>query len=179
MASEIAHFEAEAEATRERIAATVGELQYRLSPRTLVNNAIDGLGTQGNEVIASVQKVARGNPVSIAAAGLAVGLLVLGRSHLKNVKIADVGQFAAYPDYDDGYGANSVDDRWADDHPVALVPVHSRIERQAVASPLAALVVAMTVGAIVGALLPTTRFETEMLADSERRIAARRLTAAV
>jgi len=155
--SELDNLEADAEATRDRIAATVDDLQHRLSPRTLVSNAFDGIGAQGADMMASVQKAARGNPIGLVAVGLAIGAMALGRSRLKNAKLDDE-QFAAYPDYDDGYGANSVDDRWADDHPQSMLRPN-RLQQQTSSRPLIALIIAAGVGALLGGLLPITEAE--------------------
>lgn len=160
MASEVSSLEADAEATRDRIAATVDDLQQRLSPRTLVNNAFEGIGAQGADMMASVQKAARGNPIGLAAAGLAIGLIALGRSRLNKATLDDE-QFAAYPDYDDGYGANSVDNRWADDHP-SQSKLRNRLQQQTGSRPLIALAIAAGVGALLGGLLPMTRTEHDM-----------------
>lgn len=156
--SEVDNLEADAEATRDRIAATVDDLQNRLSPRTLMNNAFDGITAQGSDMMASVQRAARGNPIGLVAVGLALGAMALGRSRLKNAKLDDE-QFAAYPDYDDGYGANSVDDRWADDHPSQGYALQSRLQQHTMSRPMIALVIAAGVGALLGGLLPMTRTE--------------------
>jgi hypothetical protein len=160
MASKVSTLEADAAATRDRIAATVDDLQHRLSPRTLVNNAVEDIGAQGADIMASVQKAARGNPIGLVAAGLAIGVIALGRSRIKHAKLDDE-QFAAYPDYDDGYGANSVDDRWAGDHPQAFGRP-SRLQQHTVSRPLIALIIAAGVGALLGGLLPLTRLERDM-----------------
>lgn len=156
--SEVDNLEADAEATRDRIAATVDDLQHRLSPRTLVNNAFDGITAQGTDLMASVQKAARGNPIGLLGAALAIGVVAIGRSRLKNAKLDDE-QFAAYPDYDDGYGANSVDTRWADDHPSQGIARYNRLEQHTVSRPLIALAIAAGVGALLGGLLPMTGME--------------------
>lgn len=159
--NEVDNLEADAEATRDRIAATVDDLQNRLSPRALMSNALDGITAQGTGMMASVQKVARGNPIGLVAVGLAIGAMALGRSRLKNAKLDDE-QFAAYPDYDDGYGANSVDNRWADDHPSQSYVRQSRVRQQTGSRPLIALVVAAGVGALLGGLLPLTSTEHDL-----------------
>ncbi len=156
--SEVDNLEADAEATRDRIAATVDDLQHRLSPKTLVSNAFEGISAQGSDMMASVQKAARGNPIGLVAAGLAVGVIALGRSRVKNAKLDDE-QFAAYPDYDDGYGANSVDNRWADDHPSQAYARQNRLQQHTVSRPLIALLIAAGVGALLGGLLPMTAAE--------------------
>lgn len=83
MASEVFDLEADAEATRDRIASTVDDLQHRLSPQTLINKAFEGIGARRADMMASAPKAARGNPLGLAAAGIAIGLIALRRSRLK------------------------------------------------------------------------------------------------
>ncbi len=162
MVDDVARFEKEALETRERIAATVEDLQQRLSPRALFETAIAGVEAQGADAFASIGKVVRNNPASIAGIGVALGAALLGRSYIGRAKIDLGDKFAAYPDYDDGYGANSVDDRWHADHAVRAEPSDGRIERHARTSPLLTMMVAVAAGAIIGSLLPITEFEREL-----------------
>jgi len=160
--STVAHFQEEAEATRERIAATVGDLQAKLSPRALFQNAMSEVSDHGAQTVASLKRVAGDNPVGIAGVGLAIGAVLLGRAYLGRATVDYGDKFAAYPDYDDGYGANSVDARWHDDHPSHDDRRRTSLAAVATRSPLAALLVAGAVGAVFAALLPLTEAEREL-----------------
>lgn len=168
MSEEVTRFEAEAEATRERIAATVEDLQARLSPRALLNSAMSGAGEHSADAFAAVKRVVRDNPVGIASAGLAIGLALLGRAYVKRAKINYGDQFAAYPDYDDGYGANSVDARWHDDHP-APQPREAGLAHHAERSPLATILAAAAAGAVIGAVMPVSAFERDLFEGMANR----------
>ena len=174
MIDEVASLENEAEATRDRIAVAMDDLQHRLSPRTIVNNAvgavINKLGAQGTELVSGVSSVVRRYPIATTSAALTVALLAIGRSRTRGAKI-EYQNFSAYPEYDDGYGANSVDDRWADDQP-RRPAIGSNRRSRIHDNPIASVVVGVAAGALLGALLPTTIMEQEFFDGIGGHIAA-------
>ena len=165
--SDVAHFQEEAEATRERIAATVGDLQAKLSPRALLHNAMAEVSDQGAQTVASLKRVAGANPAGIAGVGLAIGALLLGRAYVGRAKIDYGDKFAAYSDFDDGYGANSVDDRWHEDHP-SLPAERGSLTTVARHSPLATLLVAGAAGAVLAALFPVSGPERDLFGELDK-----------
>ena len=81
-AAEIVRARQEAELARQRLTATVGELQHRLSPGTLAGNAWEGVKDRSGELADDAVEAVRARPV---AAGAALGalLLFLARSPIK------------------------------------------------------------------------------------------------
>ena len=141
----------DADATRERITATFDELQARLTPKTLVNNAIDGalgkVSNTGHNAAAAASRLWKEHPVALAGGAAAVGLALVGRSKLGNARL-DLDGYEPYSDYDDGYGANSA----------LSDPEESRRRRgdgmreRVAAQPLTAMAVGLAIGALLGAL---------------------------
>jgi hypothetical protein len=85
-AAEIARAKSEAEAARARLSATLGELQRRLKPHTLANNAWEDIKDKGGALADDAVEAVKARPV---AAGAAVGavLLFLARSPIKSAAI--------------------------------------------------------------------------------------------
>ena len=171
--TDTATLEREAEVTRERIATTIDDLQLRLSPKALVDSAVDSLNASGAKALASVRGKALSHPLAIAGAGLAVGIALLARSKVKRATIEYGDSYAAYADYDDGYAANLA----ADDIPVG--PARARIEamqhKAHVAvddNPLAVVLVGVATGALLGAILPVSDAEQAMFGDIGVRLEA-------
>ncbi len=171
--TDTATFEHEAAVTRERIAATIDNLQARLSPQALVESAVSSLNASGVQALASVRGAAMGHPFAIAAAGVAVGVALLARRKVRTATIEYGDSYAAYADYDDGYAANLA----ADDVPPS--PVGVRIEalqhRAHVAvegNPIAVVVAGVAAGALVGAFVPVGRIEHDAVGDIGLRLEA-------
>lgn len=171
--SNTATLEREAEVTRERIATTIDDLQNRLSPKALVDSAVDSLNASGAKAFASVKGTALSHPLAIAGAGLAVGIALLARSKVKRATIEYGDSYAAYADYDDGYAANLA----ADDIPVG--PARARIEamqhKAHVAvddNPLAVVLVGVATGALLGAIMPVSSTEQTLFGDIGIRLEA-------
>lgn len=173
MSDEVTALEQEADATRDRIAATMDDLQHRLSPRTLLNNVVgqvgNKVGAQGVELVLGARQLVRNHPIATASAALTVGLMMFGRARIRGAKIDYGDNFSAYPEYDDGYGANSVDDRWVADQPRRPAfgsNTSSRVEE----NPLAAVLVGVAAGALLGALFPLTGTERRLFDEFGERI---------
>jgi hypothetical protein len=171
--SETATYEREAAVTRERMAATIDDLQARLSPKALLDSAVDQLNATGAQALASVRGAAMGHPVAIAAAGIVIGIALLARRKVRSATIEYGDSYAAYADYDDGYAA----DLAADDIPPG--PVAARIDaiqhRAHVAAdgkPLAVVLIGVAAGAVLGALIPVSRAEHDLLGDVGLRLEA-------
>lgn len=72
----------DAEQAKKRLSSTLGALQYRLRPGTLVNNAWEGVRDKGSEMADDALQVVKERPV--AASGVLAGLLVfLAREPLR------------------------------------------------------------------------------------------------
>ena len=82
-AAEIVRARKEADLARQRLTATVGELQHRLSPGTLAGNAWEGVKDKSGELADDAVEAVRARPVA-AGAALGAVLLFLARSPIKS-----------------------------------------------------------------------------------------------
>ena len=173
MTDETTAIEHEVAATRERIADTIDELQARLSPKALVDNAVDSLKTARTNAVASLRTAAGAHPVVLGAAGLAVGLGLLARNRVARATVEYGDSYAAYADYDDGYAANL-----ADGEPAvgATRETLDALQHQAHVTvdgnPLAVLGVGLAAGALLAAILPVSAAETSLIDQVRVRLAA-------
>ncbi len=173
MTDETRTIEAEAAETRDRIAGTIDELQARLSPKALVDNAIGSLQSAGSNAVASMRGAATGHPFVLGVAGLAIGIGFLARSRVHRARIEYGDSYAAYADYDDGYAANL-----ADSEPkTGAARAHlDKFQHDASATvgdnPLAVLAVGAATGALLGAIIPLSAAEREMFGEVRARVEA-------
>lgn len=72
---------ADAEEARKRLASTMGTLQYRLKPGTLMHNAWDGMRDKGGEVADGAMNVAKERSMTVSGIVAAV-LMFLAREPL-------------------------------------------------------------------------------------------------
>ena len=173
MTDETKTIETEAAVTRERIAGTIDELQARLSPKALMDNALGSLGTAGNNAVASMRGAATGHPLVLGIAGLAVGVGLLARSRINRAKVEYGDSYAAYADYDEGYAT----DLAKGEPPVGRTRAHlDAFQHQAHETvddnPLAVLAVGIATGALVGAVIPVSTFEAELFGEIHGRLGA-------
>ena len=98
----------EAEQAKKRLASSVGALQYRLKPGTLVNNAWEGVRDKGSDLADDALHAVKARPV--AASGMLAGLVVFlareplwrGVSRLFSSRPKDEGLVIAHIDNHDG-----------------------------------------------------------------------------
>ena len=76
MTDSVALAEAEAGAARARMNATLATLQARIAPKALAQEAAQGLLDKGQAVADTGMAVARRNPIAVAGAIAAAGLLL-------------------------------------------------------------------------------------------------------
>lgn len=169
---------AEAKDARERVSATIVELQDRLQPRRLVGEAIDRVTGGGLELAGQARDAARSHPIAIAAAVGAVGLALIARRQLSRATVDLGDDLAGYTDYDDGFGFPEAPE--ADALPETAIPAAARAPRQlasttggqVAANPLAALLLGVAAGAAIGMVLPTTATERRALGETGGRLGA-------
>ena len=82
-ASDIVRAQKQAELARQRLSATVGEIQRRLSTGTLAGNAWEGVKDKSGELADDAVEAVRARPVAVGAA-LGAVLLFLARSPIKS-----------------------------------------------------------------------------------------------
>ena len=156
----------EAEDTRERISATLDELQDRLSPRRIVGDAVDSVQSGGADLLKSGLEAARAHPVSLAVAGVAIGLALLGGSRLRGARVNLGDDSESYSDYEDRYESQRA-------QPASERFALLRGNTQAISgNPFIGVLVGLAAGALVGALFPETESERRLLGDAGERLAA-------
>lgn len=173
MPSEATLYEAEAAETRNRIAATIDGLQDRLSPKALVDGALDSLSAARSRAAASVRDAAASHPLVLGAVGLAVGVGILASSRVARAKVEYGDAYAAYADYDDGYAADLADG----EPPVGKARAQlDAIQHEATATvgdnPLAVLAVGLAAGALVGAMVRVSSVEADLFGEARARLSA-------
>lgn len=95
-APELTRAKQEAEVARRRLLATVGELQERLNPAKIANNAWEGVKDRSGEIAEDAVQAVRTRPVAVSAA-LGAFTLFLARAPIRS-GIARL--FAKKPDED-------------------------------------------------------------------------------
>lgn len=75
---------ADVERAKKRFASTMGALQYRLKPGTLMNNAWDGVRDKSGEVADTTMQAVKGRPVTVSGI-LAAILIFLARDPLRRL----------------------------------------------------------------------------------------------
>ena len=172
MTGELRTIEHEAAATRDRIAGTIDELQARLSPKALVDNAFESLSSASSNAVASVRGAAAGHPLMLGAAGLAVGIALLARSRVTRARVEYGDSYAAYADYDEGYAANLADGAGSSSGARAhLDALNDRAHSTVDDNPLAVVAVGVATGALLGAIVPVSAFEGHLFEMLYARIA--------
>jgi hypothetical protein len=165
--------EAEAAETRDRIADTIDRLQARLSPKALVDNALDSLSAVGSNAVASMRGAAAGHPVLVGIAGLTVGVGLLARSRLQKATVEYGDSYAAYADYDDGYAASLADAEPAVGATRAhLDAIHHQAHATVDDNPLGVLAVGLATGALIGAVVPLSPVEADVFGEVRARLGA-------
>ncbi len=157
----------EAHETRERISATIDELQERLNPRRIMADAVSAVQASGAEMLNSGLGLVRAHPAMLAGAGIAAGLALLGERKLRGAKV-DLGDPSeSYSDYDDDYADRGAPGETSTERFTLLRPSSTSID-----NPLIAVVIGLAAGALLGALFPETERERRLLGASADRLGA-------
>lgn len=90
-------FEVQAIAARKKVIGTLGEIQDRLNPRLLANEAMDAAKQRTSLAVRQARDSLAGHTVSIAVAGAAVGALFGARSLARNRKVKTMSQYEGEP----------------------------------------------------------------------------------
>ena len=173
MTGETRAIEHEAAETRDRIADTIDELQARLSPKALVDNALGSLGTAGSSAVDTIRGAASGHPLALGAAGLAIGIALLARSRVQRATVEYGDSYAAYADYDDGYAANLADatpgvSRTRKHLDAFQHEAHATVDD----NPFAVVAVGLATGVLLGAVIPVSDVEHHLFGEVRGRVAA-------
>lgn len=173
MTSDATLYEAEATVTRDRISATIDGLQERLSPKALVDGALDSFSAARSRAAASMRDAAARHPVVLGAVGLAVGVGVLASSRVVRAKVEYGDAYAAYADFDDSYAADLAEG----EPPVGKARAQlDALQHEATATvgdnPLAVLAVGLAAGALVGAIVRVSSVEADFFGEARGRLIA-------
>lgn len=158
---------------RQRVSATIDEIQDRLDPRRIVGDAFDRVQSSSRALASQAGDTARSHPLAIGAAVAALGLALLARNHLANATV-DLGDGTDdYTDYDDDYADyGAASPAPARPRPARLQAVAGRAGSAVQDNPTASIVVGLIAGAALGAFLPTSDAERRTLGDVGSRIGA-------
>jgi ElaB/YqjD/DUF883 family membrane-anchored ribosome-binding protein len=163
----------DAEDTRERIAATIDELQDRLDPRRIVGDAVGSVRNTGTDLLDQGMALVKGHPIALAAGVLAVGIVALGRDRLSKATV-NVGDGETYSDYDDDYAPHGATEAAGQRFTLLRGEAGDRIGD----NPLISVLVGLAAGALLGALFPETERERQLFSASSERIRAAAVAAA-
>ena len=172
----------EADVARERVAATIDELQDRLNPRRMLGDAVGKVQSQGTELVEQARNVMKSHPLAIGAVVLAIGVALLAKSKIATATVDLGDDFRGYTDYDDGLGgdgaaASSYADEDDDSVPPParaptprLASLANRAEVSAHANPIGSILVGLLSGAVLGALFPATARESDLFGETGDRL---------
>jgi hypothetical protein len=168
---------------RQRITATIGEIQDRMSPSRILAEGLERVAASSGQFAAGARDAARAHPLALGAAAIAVGVALFTRRRLSKARVDLGDDMGDYTDYDDGFGfAAPVDD---DAAPVARArqPVAAPGKAEAEpGNPVVSILIGLLAGAALGAIFPATDAERRVLGDAGSRLgdaaraAARRAT---
>jgi len=92
-----------AKAARARLTATLGEIQARLAPKTIVRDAVDNLRENASAFAGDTVAAVRSRPIAATAIAAGIGLLLARKPILRAAKRFSDGDETAAPA--DGSGA--------------------------------------------------------------------------
>lgn len=145
------------------LADDVNELTTSLTPRRLMDDALDAVKTRGAGLARDAGGVVKSHPIATGAAVAAVGLALYAGSRISKAEI-DLGHdLDAYSDYDDSaLTAAATDGNVADD------------ARELVKeNPVVAILAGLAAGAALAMLFPASSAEKRSLGAVARRITSR------
>lgn len=166
MADDINVFADDAQGTRERISATIDELQERLNPRRIVGDAVGSVQSSGQDLINHGLQLLRAHPAAFAAGGLVLGLVALGTNKLGKAKVNYGDDVESYSDFEDDYSAQAAPS--GERFSVMRGSTGARIE----SNPIIAVLIGVAAGALLGALFPETERERELFGERSARLGA-------
>lgn len=161
------------EVARDRVSATMDNLQDRLDPRRIVGDAVNKVQASSRAIAVQAGDAAKAHPLAVGTAVAALGLALLARNRLSKatVNLGDVT--ADYTDYDDGYADHGTFDADAPPSTVQRAQALVGEARDSVeASPGLAILIGLVAGAVLGAVLPVSAAERRTLGETGDRLTA-------
>ena len=173
---------------RQRVDATIDEIQELLNPRRIIAESFDRFVAGSGELATSARDAARAHPLAIGAAAVAVGLALFARRRLSKARVNLGDDQADYTDYDDGFGFAEMDEAESANlpHAKAAAPLAPKPQRgsaatpaeDAFANPMVSILIGLLAGAALGAVFPTSEAERRVLGDTGMRLGDATRTAA-
>lgn len=158
---------------RQRITATIGEIQDRMSPSRILADGLERVTASSGKLAVSARDAARAHPLALGAAAVAVGLALFTRRRLSNARVNLGDDLGDYTDYDDGFGfaENPEGEAPPVARPRRLVeaPVELTAEEDA-GNPVVSILIGLVAGAALGAVFPATDAERRVLGDAGSKL---------
>lgn len=140
-----------------RLADGINDLADRLTPRRMVDNALNAAKSRGTELARDAGGLVKAHPVVIGAAVAAVGLAVYAGGRISRAELDIDNDLAGYTDYDDSFL-----DAAAEAPAVNKLAETAGEARELVSeNPVLAILAGLAAGAAMAMLFPSS--------DSERR----------
>lgn len=159
---------AAADDARNRVTATMDDIQNRLDPRRILEDTVARVQTGSKALAVQAGDVAKAHPLAIGAAVAALGLALFARNRLANATVNLGDGTEDYTDYDDDYSDPVPNDVGAPRLQALAGDTREAVE----ANPGVAIVVGLIAGAALGALLPTSETERRTLGETGNRLGA-------
>jgi len=159
---------AAADDARNRVTATMDDIQNRLDPRRILEDTVARVQTGSKTLAVQAGDVAKAHPLAIGAAVAALGLALFARNRLANATVNLGDGTEDYTDYDDDYSDPAPYDVGAPRLQALAGDTREAVE----ANPGVAIIVGLIAGAALGALLPTSETERRTLGETGNRLGA-------
>jgi ElaB/YqjD/DUF883 family membrane-anchored ribosome-binding protein len=159
---------AAADDARNRVTATMDDIQNRLDPRRILEDTVSRVQTGSKALATQAGEVAKAHPLAIGAAVAALGLALFARNRLSHATVNLGDDATDYTDYDDDYAEPAPYDASAP----RLQAIASDTRDAVEANPGVAIVVGLIAGAALGALLPVSETERRTLGETGNRLGA-------
>lgn len=169
--------EDEVEAQREEIDQTVAALLDSFVPERMVEQAVDYIRRGGGELSHSLVEAVRANPVATALTATGLSWMLFGQSRraaspqLPEEELPSRASYGVDPDYDshsgEGHRALGAGGPGAHRRERYGRAVGGRLMQE---QPLAVGIMGIALGALIGASLPRSRQEDELLGDYGERL---------
>lgn len=145
------------------LADDVNGLADRLTPRRLIDDALDVMKTRGADLARDAGNVVKAHPVATGAAVAAIGLALYAGKRISNAEL-DLGDgLDDYSDYDDSALTAAASDGTAVQDARALVKDN----------PVVAILAGIAAGVALALLFPTSAAEKRSLGALGRRLTSR------
>ena len=158
----------DAEDARNRVSATMDDIQDRLDPRRIMGDAVARVQTSSKALATQAGDVAKAHPLAIGTAVAALGLALFARNRLAKATVNLGDGTADYTDYDDDYAEPGAYDAAAPRLQALAGDTREAVE----ANPGVAILVGLIAGAALGALLPVSDTERRTLGETGNRLGA-------